>query len=623
MWRGLKNKCANTKPEAAMDTNLVPPRSNLFALENAVANPLARTLAKVVAAPIRKIFALDRLAERYGAIPVGLRADEFVRRAMESFDFRVLMRSEERERIPKSGPLVVVANHPFGGLEGIVLADMLLSVRQDVRIMANSVLGRIPELRELFILVDPFGGRDALKRNIAPLRECLAWLKSGGCLGVFPAGEVAHFKVSEGRVAEPAWSSTISKLINAVNSSVTPVHFAGGNGRVFHLAGLVHPALRTALLPRELANKAGKDVRIRVGNTLRPGALGSMSDEEAAACLRLCTEALGQQDRPLRLGLSTGRPCSPVRRPLASASCPDAMASELAALAPERLLLSSGDFDVYEASALDIPSTLAEIGRLRELSFRLAGEGTGKSRDLDSFDAYYSHVFVWNRIRRELVGAYRFGRTDEIVKKLGPNGLYASTLFVLMPGFTSALGPALEMGRSFVRPEYQRSYNALLLLWKGIGRIVSREPRYRRLFGPVSISALYQEASRHLISGFFEARHGKNGLARMVKPRVPLKGGGWMRRAARHIGGGVDTLSELVSALEPDGKGIPVLMRQYLKLGGEILSFSVDHDFSGVLDGLVMVDLLHSPVTFLERYLGKQGHSAFKGYHGHGYLLSA
>ncbi|WP_243311866.1 lysophospholipid acyltransferase family protein [Fundidesulfovibrio agrisoli] len=593
-------------------------RRDIFRLENNVRHPLARTVLRLAGKPIAKALGLDQLSRSYSRIPDQATGMDFLHGLVDAFGFKCNVSSEDLARIPATGPVVVVANHPFGGLEGIFLAEMLHRVRPDAKIMANHLLGRIQELRELFILVDPFGTGRALGRNIAPLRESIAWLRDGAALGVFPAGEVAHFNVREGRVAEPSWSPSIARIIKACGATVVPVHFAGANGAMFHLAGLVHPRLRTMLLPREFVNKARTTVEVRVGQPIASARLEELSDKQAADYLRLHTEMLGggkARKSPFR-----SFPVRSINRQeaLIAPLDPSLMEAEVARLPEAALLLESGAFRVYEARAKDIPLVLREIGRLREATFRKVGEGTGSSCDLDSFDTFYSHVFIWNAKEREVVGAYRLGRTDEILAERGPAGLYVGTLFRLKPRFLHELGPALEMGRSFVRAEYQKSYNALLLLWKGIGTVVAREPRYRRLFGPVSITNEYQTASRQLIAGYFDSCGEKPDLSRFVKPRKPLRAPGWLKRAAKTLVDDVERLSELVSAAERDSKGIPVLMRQYLKLGGKILAFNVDPGFSDALDGLIVVDLLHTERKQLERYLGKEGLAGFLAFHDDG-----
>lgn len=598
-------------------------RADAFSLSSAVKNPLARTVLKAVGKPLGKVLALDAISNRFQSIPQGAMGVDFLRGLMSAFGFTCSVTAEDLAHIPKDGPVVVAANHPFGGMEGLLLADMLLSVRPDVKIMANYLLGRIEELRELFILVDPFGTGKSQARNIAPMRDSISWLRGGGCLGVFPAGEVAHFSMSERRVAEPRWSPSIARIIKSCEATVVPVHFSGANGAMFHLAGMVHPRLRTMLLGREFVNKAEKDVQVRIGQPILHARIADMDDTKAAEYLRLRTEVLGGGEKK-----QTVFKRFPVRsivrqEALIAPQDPDLMVAEIERLPEERKLLTSGEQVVYEAKAHEIPLLLKEIGRLREVTFRKVGEGTGKSCDLDSFDAHYSHVFIWNVRAREVVGAYRLGRTDEILAAKGRQGLYISTLFKLKPGFMHQLGPSLEMGRSFVRPEYQKSYNALLLLWKGIGTVVAREPKYRTLFGPVSITNEYQAASRQLIAGYFESRPQMPDLSRLVKPRTPMRGKSWLKKAAKALVADVESLSELVSSLEKDRKGIPVLLRQYLKLGGKLLAFNVDRDFSDALDGLIVVDLLETDRKQLERYLGKDGLAGFLEYQLGGFKRSA
>jgi putative hemolysin len=306
------------------------------------------------------------------------------------------------------------------------------------------------------------------------------------------------------------------------------------------------------------------------------------------------------------------------QQPVAQALTPDLLELEIAALPEDRCLAQNGDFAVYLGKAIEMPNTLREIGRLREATFRKAGEGTGKSLDLDSFDDYYWHVILWNHARRELVGAYRAGNTAEILSQYGVDGLYTSTLFRYDEKIFEKLGPALELGRSFVRPEYQRQYSPLLLLWKGIARLIATRPQTPVLFGAVSISNDYNEASREMIYRFFEARIAQDELAGMVEPRRPFRPfrlRPWdcrsMCRALRDL----EDLSQPITDVEADGKGLPILLRQYAKIGGKLAGFNIDGKFSNVLDGLIVVDLRETDSIVLERYMGREGAASFRQAH--------
>jgi len=252
------------------------------------------------------------------------------------------------------------------------------------------------------------------------------------------------------------------------------------------------------------------------------------------------------------------------------------------------------------------------------LTFREVGEGTGKRLDLDRFDDYYWHLLLWHKTRHELVGAYRAGSTAEILPEHGIAGLYTSTLFRYDERLFGTLGPALELGRSFVRPEYQRQYAPLLLLWKGIARLIAMRPEIPVLFGAVSISNEYTKASREMIYRFFEARIQDDELAGLVEPRKPFRPSflrRWDCRSMCQALHDLDELSEPITDVEPDGKGLPILLRQYAKIGGRLVGFNVDRKFSNVLDGLIVVDLRRTDPAVLERYMGREAVARFHTLH--------
>ena len=292
------------------------------------------------------------------------------------------------------------------------------------------------------------------------------------------------------------------------------------------------------------------------------------------------------------------------------------LAEEVQALPSYQHLVDGDDLQVYYARAGQIPNLLREIGRLRELTFREAGEGTGQERDLDLYDAYYRHLFIWNRKTQEVVGGYRLGLADQIVAKYGKQGLYSHSLFRYRRALLEHLNPAIELGRSFVRLEYQRSFSPLLLLWKGVGKFILQRPRYRILFGPVSISGDYQTLSQQMMVSFLEANRYLPGLAHQIRPRRPFRRGSdiWLREEIADLRE-IDLVSELVSQIEPDRKGVPVLLKQYLKMGGHLLGFNVDPKFNNTLDGLIMVDLRQTPEKLLQRYMGEKGAREFLAHH--------
>ncbi len=589
--------------------------------------------AALVARPLEKLAGLSALGDVYDAIPESATAHEFCGHALEQMDVRIHLAPDDLARIPKQGPFVLVANHPFGAIEGIILAKLLGDVRPDFKFMANFLLARIPEMRGVLISVDPFGGRGSRRRNIGPLRECLSWLRAGGALGVFPSGEVAHIHPRRRfSVTDPVWNPNIGGLIRRAGVPVVPVFFSGRNTAVFQALGMLHPLLRTAMLPRELLNKRGRTITLHVGQPIPPERMAKFqSDAELTEYLRFRT-FLMRNRTVAQKHATAGAAHAPAPRgakapePIPEADHADLLHAEFEALPHAAIMTETDEFAVFCADAAAIPRLLREIGRQREITFRKVGEGTGKPLDLDPFDSYYQHLVVWNRKKHELVGAYRIGKIDEIIRGHGVEGLYTHTLFRYRPGLLANLGCSLELGRSFVRPEYQRSFSPLLLLWKGIGQLVVRNPAYKYLVGPVSISNDYNTVSRQLLAAFLRINHLPFEMAGHVRPRTPLRpkqcGDIDPQQSARFIQD-LDEISALIAEIERDGKGVPVLLRQYLKLGGVILGLNVDPDFNNCLDGLVLVDLSKTEPRLLEKYMGKDGTAAFLNWHRRSRLETA
>ena len=577
-----------------------------------------RSLLNPVEPAIQKLLSFDRLWEVYQAARTAGDPVAFVERLLALLGITWRLDGAELDHIPRTGGVLAVANHPFGLLEGPILAAVLTRIRPDVRILTNSLLAGIPELRDLCIFIDPFGHRESVGGNAAALRECLSWLAGGGLLAAFPAGEVAHVNFRTRIFADPPWHASIARMAQRAGASAVPIFFAGANRVAFQLAGAVHPSLRTASLPRELLNKRGHPVEIRIGRPVAPSTLESFDTaHEAIEYLRCRTYLL--ENGGHAAGLHRFHPALlfPRKAPIIAAAPAAEVAREIESLPPARCLAESGDLAVYCGAHDEFPTVLREIGRLREIAFRGAGEGTGRSCDLDRFDRYYQHLVLWNAAAREVVGAYRLGPTPDILPRYGIRGLYTSTLFRFRQDLFDRIGPAIELGRSFIRPEYQKQYAPLLLLWKGIARYAAGRPECATLFGGVTISNDYHPVSRHLIVKFLETRRA-NELAPLVSPRRPYRPAEHVFRRTglvTRVPGDMEELSGLIAEMESDGKGVPILVKQYLKTGGRLVAFNVDRGFSDALDALITVDLRTAPPAMLERFLGKPGAAAFAACH--------
>jgi len=585
---------------------------NPFRLDDLLFTSLPRPVKSPLLSLTERALGLNWLARGYEELAETDSPEEFAAQTLQYMNVAPRVVDGSLENIPAEGPVVVVANHPFGGIEGVIMTLLLKQVRQDLRIMANSMLKRVPELSDTFIGVNPYGHSRATRENLKPLREAIRWLKNGGLLVVFPAGDVSRFRPSNFTVRDDKWDASIARMVRMTDAKVVPVHIAGHNSFLFHSLGLFHPVLRTLMLPRELANKRDRSIELRIGDVITPKRIASNgSDDEIAKYLRLHTYMLTRSVEEKKQ--LAEQPQSENLSPVSDAIEPQLLAAEVGALPNEQQLAETGSLKVYYARASQIPWLMQELGRLRELTFRAVGEGTGNATDIDLYDSYYLHLFIWNEENREVVGAYRLGLADEIVEKYGKKGLYSYSLFRYSKRVLKALNPAIELGRSFVRPEYQRSFTPLMLLWKGIGQFVAAHPHYAVLFGPVSISNDYSSTSQQLLIDFLRANNYDSQLSRYIRPRKPYRG--TLRpiwRKAELAGmGSIDEVSELVSIQESGEKGVPILIKQYLKLGGRLLGFNIDKSFNDCIDGLIMVDLRQTDERVLQKYMGKEGAQAF------------
>lgn len=539
----------------------------------------------------------------------------FVAGLLDKLDVRIDISPRDLANIPSTGPVVAVCNHPFGILDGIIIAEVLTRVRPDVRILTSRMLGDLDELAPLCFFVDPFDKPENRATNARGLRNSIAHLRAGGLLMIFPAGEVSHFDVKTRSVCDPEWNVTAARLIQLSGARALPMHIAGENSLGFQMLGLLHARLRTAALPAQLLNKRGKLVNVRVAAPIPAAAMQQFDASGLTRYLRLRSRLLAHRNQP-----------APVRadafEPIAPAAPPELWLHEIAGLPADCHLAAAGDLSVYCAEAAQIPALLHEICRLREVTFRAVGEGTGKALDRDRYDLTYRHLFVWNRATSEVVGAYRVGDVPALLRRSGAAGLYTTSLFKFQHGFLERLGPALELGRSFVRLEYQRQFTPLLLLWKGIGALVSRRPEYKTLIGAVTMSNQYSAGSRELMARYFEMRERTGGLLAAVRPRHKLRGGSLGKRECASLCALVPEAEDLsipISDLELDGKGLPILIQQYVKLGGKLLAFSVDPRFGDALDAFVLLDLTAAPARALSRYLGQAEAARFLARHASGW----
>ncbi len=512
------------------------------------------------------------------------------------------------ENIPAEGACVIVANHPHGLSDGLMFGDIAMRVRSDVRIVVNEFLNCVYGMRPYSITVDVYGGDAARRANMAGMREILKWLREGHCILVFPSGSAASYSAQDGRVIDDPWQANIASLIRKTKATVVPMHISGQTGRLFQLVTRLAKERRSSLLPREIKRDGRMRHRIQLGKPIPPSIFDMFPDDASLSDYFRLRSMLLRYPKEEPAARQT---CARTQLPVEEPEPAEVLEAEIAALPPECLCyeIESSGLQVYAADATQIPHMLHEIGVQRELTFRAVGEGTGTACDLDLYDRHYVHLFTWDSRARKLVGAYRIGRTDLILEQHGVKGIYNSCFFKIDTPALPSLSQGLEMGRAFIVPAYQRQATSLDTLWMGIGRFLNAHPQYRYLYGTVSVSNEYCKLSRSLILSYLRQNAMDKELAASFTACHPPKGLGLLSEDERLLPTALaDTrlLSTLVSELEADGKSIPVLLRQYLRLGGRMVAFGIDDDFGSTLDCFVIVDLHKTPERVLQRYCGKE-----------------
>jgi putative hemolysin len=550
---------------------------------------------------LSRVARIDKVNELYADIckEEGLAA---IDRLFQTLEVELEFDPKELDNIPKTGPFIVVANHPFGALDGLALIKAIAAIRPDFKVMANFLLQSVEPIKNHFLSVNPFEEMKGAYNNIGGLKAALQHIEAGLPLGIFPAGEVSTFQGDLKTIADRKWQNSAIKIVKKSKVPVVPLYFDGANSRIFHLLGLIHPGLRTLALPSEMLKKKGKTIALRIGKPIAPKDLEMFTNaDQLGRYLRAKTYALGSSFEVRRDYFRL------FRFPQKEDAIIDAVPHELILKEISQIdaykTLSYDNFDCFVVGSDIIPNILREIGRLREITFRSVGEGTNKSIDLDEYDLYYDHLILWDRRAEKIAGAYRIGNGPEIVSRYGSKGLYTSSLFRMSTKMKPILRQSVELGRSFITQEYQRHRLSLFLLWKGILFYLIANPRFRYIIGPVSISNSYQEVSKELIIQFIKRNYFDHELAKFVEPKNAF------RPKVKNIDTNVlldasssdmKKMDKIISDIEPTSFTMPVLLKKYLQQNAKILAFNADPKFNNALDGLMLLDMQNLPADTVE-----------------------
>lgn len=506
------------------------------------------------------------------------------------------------QQIPKKGPLIIISNHPLGIIDGLSQTLIALLVRRDVKILSNDLLTSLPGLKDLMINANNWDDSrpDKVSNNAKAMRQAMQWLNEGHCLCVFPAGEVASWQWRQRRIVEPLWQQHIVRLATKTKSNITPIYFNNTNSFLFHALGALHEKFRTIQLLREVFVKP-RTLHATIAPALSPQLLMKLpSPKEQTQFIRqitLCLEVKPPQEDRTNIQLKIQRSQNH-KEPIAQETPSEKIQSELQGLPENSKLLENDQFIIYAVLGKRIPFTLGEIGRLREITFRLSREGSGKAVDLDEYDDQSWQLFLWHKHHKAIAGAYRLHLVEA-----PEQDFYTKTLFSLKRKFAKQLLPAIELGRSFIPLSYQKRPLSLFLLWKGIGEFMYKNQEYTSLFGPVSVANDYSASAKSMLCHYLKEHHSYPFSGKAIVPKLPWAMSFSLKKTigemSKHYK--IEHFNAFIQVLE-DGRGIPTLLRHYLKIHCKIIDFNVDPLFSDVLDGFIVIDTKNIKAEVLDKY---------------------
>ncbi len=558
---------------------------------------LEKVKLNLLAPALMRLLKLDEVNEIYSE-NFEYKGADFAAKMLEKMGVDYEVSESDIANIPKSGPFILIANHPYGGIDGIILMAILGKIRPDIKFLANFLLEQIKPLSELIIAVNPFEELADKSMNIKGVKQILEHLKSSP-IAIFPAGEVSALNLNNLKITDKKWEPAVGKIIAKAGLKVVPVYFSGHNSLAFNLLGLVHPRLRTIKLPSEMFNKSKHKIKLRIGKPIAYKEIEDLDQPKLLNFLRAKTYALGaseEQKKKFKIDLKKLAKPQEVIPAIPVA----ALISDLTQLPEEAKLFYYDNFEVYIADYDALPNIIKEIGRLREITFREVGEGTNRSIDLDEFDKYYKHLFIWDKEANAIAGSYRIGEGDRLFRKFGVNGFYLNQLFKMSKEMYPMIYQSVELGRSFVAKDYQRKPASLMLLWKGINVFIKRQPnRFKYMIGPVSISNSFSNLSKDLLVAYIRHNHWDTKIAKWIEPKKRFsytsKAEGKNLLLQMHSED-IKLLDNFIGDIEGNQKlKIPVLVKKYLKLNGKIVSFNVDPNFNDSLDGFLIVDIAGIP----------------------------
>lgn len=534
-----------------------------------------------------------------------LKEIDFLNGIVDDLQIKFEIPEEDYKRLPKDGAYITISNHPLGGIDGILLLKLMLEKEPNFKIIANFLLHRIEPLKQYIMPVNPFENHKDKKSSVLGIKETLRHLSDGKPLGMFPAGEVSSYKDGQLIVDKP-WEEGAIKVIRKAQVPVVPIYFHAKNSYLFYLLSKISGTLRTAKLPSELFSQKNRVIKVRIGKPISVAEQNEYENIDAySEFLRKKTYMLAnpfEKESKLITTPNLKIPKNP--KEIATPANQDKIIAEVNALRnTDCRLLQSKNYEVFFTEANRIPSILHEIGRLREITFREVGEGTNESIDLDKFDKYYHHLFLWDDEAQKIAGAYRMGLGGEIYPKYGIEGFYLNELFRFEPELFETMHHSIEMGRAFIIKEYQQKPMPLFLLWKGIIHTTLRFPEHKYLIGGVSISNQFSDFSKSLMIEFMKSNYYDPYIAQYIHPKKAYKVK--LKDADKDFifnetEADLNKFDKIIDELEPGVLRLPVLIKKYIKQNARVVAFNVDPLFNNAIDGLMYIRIADIPESTMK-----------------------
>ncbi len=528
----------------------------------------------------------------------------FVQSVLENFDIKFSISESSKANIPVSGAFIVIANHPLGITGKLILLKLICETRSDFKIFGDYYLDQIKSIKDYIVPTNAIENTGFNKISFNGIKEALKHLSEGNSLGIFPSGEVSSNFYGSLRTTDKQWQKPSIRFIQKAGVQVIPVFFNGSNGNLLNVMGQMHPLLRSALIPSEILNIRRQAFEIVIGKPITTKTIDCFTTTNSLSVfLRTKTFSLNNPVKIETFFNSAMRNKEETKEIIIEPVETELLLSDINQIADDCFLFTKGNYSVYCAPFSQIPNIIKEIGRLREVTFREIGEGTNKTIDLEQYDIYYNHLFIWDNDKKKIAGSYRIGKGKDILNQYGKSGFYISSLFKIKKGFLSVLEKSLELGRSFIVKEYQRQPMSLFLLWKGILWYLIKNPEYKYLIGPVSISNDYSRQSKSLIEQFIKENYFDYSMSTFIVPRNKFRIPRTIYQKNRIIIEGIDDdikiLDLWIKEFQPE-LSVPVLIKKYLQMNGRIIGFNIDPDFSNCLDGLMFVNISDIPFEMLE-----------------------